>query len=303
MRRPLSPLLTVFLPVLFVAATFAVTVAAGQDATPAQQYQAHMKAYRVAAGAFRKAENDLQRKRAVEQLDTFPDRFLDLAAANPDDPIALQALRQATQAVISVDSAALHAWEISRGDFPVGSRNDSANRIVALLLRDHITSSELAPICDRMRFGVRQEFHKFLDAALDENSNRNVLGMASLAKAQLLHTYLRMVELARDRPGLIARYDTILGKGYLQALEEPQRAALAAQIESLYEAAAEFDDVTNIPFPTTVADRATQELNELRHLSIGKLAPDLKGLDQDAKEFQLSDYRGKVVLLYFWLEF
>jgi cytochrome oxidase Cu insertion factor (SCO1/SenC/PrrC family) len=35
-------------------------------------------------------------------------------------------------------------------------------------------------------------------------------------------------------------------------------------------------------------------------LSNGKPAPDIHGIDADAKSFQLSDYRGKVVLLDFW---
>jgi hypothetical protein len=34
--------------------------------------------------------------------------------------------------------------------------------------------------------------------------------------------------------------------------------------------------------------------------SLGKLAPDLKGNDLDGREFKLSDYRGKVVMLDFW---
>lgn len=37
--------------------------------------------------------------------------------------------------------------------------------------------------------------------------------------------------------------------------------------------------------------------------SQGKLAPDIEGQDQDGRQFKLSDYRGKVVLLYFWLEY
>ena len=33
---------------------------------------------------------------------------------------------------------------------------------------------------------------------------------------------------------------------------------------------------------------------------MGKEAPEIKGGDLDGKEFKLSDYRGKVVLLDFW---
>ena len=41
-------------------------------------------------------------------------------------------------------------------------------------------------------------------------------------------------------------------------------------------------------------------LNELRHLRIGMVAPDIIGEDIDGKQFKLSDYRGKVVLIDFW---
>jgi hypothetical protein len=35
-------------------------------------------------------------------------------------------------------------------------------------------------------------------------------------------------------------------------------------------------------------------------LQIGDIAPDIEGEDIDGKEFKLSDYRGKVVVLSFW---
>ena len=37
-----------------------------------------------------------------------------------------------------------------------------------------------------------------------------------------------------------------------------------------------------------------------RAVGKNKTAPDIVGTDQDGKEFKLSDYRGKVVLLDFW---
>jgi hypothetical protein len=45
---------------------------------------------------------------------------------------------------------------------------------------------------------------------------------------------------------------------------------------------------------------AERLLNALRTLRVGKEAPEIKGEDLDGKEFKLSDYRGKVVLLDFW---
>ena len=50
----------------------------------------------------------------------------------------------------------------------------------------------------------------------------------------------------------------------------------------------------------TVGEQARTGLFKIRHLAVGKQAPDIESEDQDGKRFKLSDYRGKVVLLYFW---
>ena len=47
-------------------------------------------------------------------------------------------------------------------------------------------------------------------------------------------------------------------------------------------------------------ETAEKELTSFRTLRVGKEAPDIAGADLNGKEFKLSDYRGKVVLLDFW---
>ena len=52
-----------------------------------------------------------------------------------------------------------------------------------------------------------------------------------------------------------------------------------------------------------LGDKAKEQLaaiKALANLAVGKEAPDIVGPDIDGKEFKLSDYRGKVVLLDFW---
>lgn len=50
------------------------------------------------------------------------------------------------------------------------------------------------------------------------------------------------------------------------------------------------------------ADSAEKELYELRHLRIGKIAPNIRGKDSQGREFQLTDYRGQIVVIDFWAE-
>lgn len=291
-----------FLPIAILA--WSATLAAAQDSPePAARYEQLMKEYTTASGAFRAAEADEQRKAAVERFASFSDKFIDLADKHGDDPVALKALRQAVQAVISLDSQYQMCWEMNREAFPAVVPSDSAGRLVEVLLRDHLRSDQLGPICDRMRFGFRPEFERFLSAALESNPHRNVQGIACLALGQLLRNQSQIADRANDRPEWVARYGDLIGKEHFQAIRGAGRAALEKRMEALFERAAKFDDVTNTPYTETVAEKARAELFDIRHLSVGKVAPEIEGQDQDGRNMKLSDYRGKVVLLYFWLEY
>ena len=93
----------------------------------------------------------------------------------------------------STDSAAQIAWETNHSDFLAGSAEDTAGRIVSLLLRDHVRNDQLGPVIDRMRDGYRMEFERFLETVLRANPHRNVQGVASLSLAQFLNDRLGMI--------------------------------------------------------------------------------------------------------------
>lgn len=58
---------------------------------------------------------------------------------------------------------------------------------------------------------------------------------------------------------------------------------------------------TKIKFENhTLAEAAKVKLHAIAHLSPGKPAPDVEGVDADGAKFRLSDYRGKVIVLRFW---
>ena len=290
--------------VLVLSLSLPIAVDAGHvnPGTPKQQYSAIFKEYRPVSGGLRNAKTDLERKAAVDRLAAFSSKFLDLAAKYPHDPIALTALRQAVQAVGSTDSAAQITWETNRSVFPAGSTDGSAGRTVALVLRDHVLSEKLGPVIDRMRYGYRIEYEQCLRTVLEKNPHHEVQALACLALAQFLNDKLRMIQLAEDRPELAGCYNIVFGKDYLPELQRLGRANLAARIETLFERAA--DEYANETFRSgTVGEMAKSELYAIRHLSVGRVAPDIEGKDHDGTLFKLSNYRGKVLLLYFWSEY
>ncbi len=231
-----------------------VTLAAlGQD-TASQQYQSLLAKYNIAAGQFRKAQTDQQRKAAVEGLSDFPTQFVTLAENNPKDPVAILALRQAIQAINSTDSLAQHAWETNRADFPSGSRPDSAARAIAVLRRNHIQSDMLDTICERMRWAARTEYEAFLETLLRTSEHRNVKAVATLALAQVLKNQMNMIDLIADRPEMMTQYRAIFGKHILDAVHHERRDSLAKRIESRFEEAAKYEDVM-LPFGGTVAEK------------------------------------------------
>jgi hypothetical protein len=96
----------------------------------------------------------------------------------------------------------------------------------------------------------------------------------------------------------------VAGRAFSVAATDAKAAdQLRKESESLLEeAAGKYADVL-MPREGRIGKKAEGMLVDMRHLSIGKAAPDIKGVDQDGVEFALSDYKGKVVLLDFWSEF
>src|SRR5262245_23787323 len=131
----------------------AAGLGAGQDrpATPAEQYQAILKDYqRASTGG---DGTDEGRRKLIARLDklrpTLAQRFLDLAEQYPSDPIAVDALTQAI-------------WMVNHNAFPAGGKDSPGARAMALLLRDHLQSDKLGPICLRINTAFRPEHETFL---------------------------------------------------------------------------------------------------------------------------------------------
>jgi hypothetical protein len=266
----------------------------GQDKspTPAEQYKTLRDEYDKASSSGVPL-SDAERLKFIgvvyKHRHALALKFLELAEKHPNDPVALDALMQA-------------AWQVNTTPWPIElvGEDTASGRALELIRRDHIGSDRLGPLCQRVSSGFRQEYEPFLRAVLAKNPHKKVQALASLSLAHFLNNRVQRLDLCKDQPELAKEFAGLYGKDYLTELQRQDREKAIKEVETVLEQAAEnYGDVT-IPGGDTVAERARAELFEIRNLSVGKEAPDIEGEDQDGKRFQLSDYRGKVVLLDFW---
>jgi hypothetical protein len=281
----------VFTSVLVLLSATVAIVQGGQP-TPAEQFRAILKEYQTAASGG--DGTDEGRKKVIERVDRMRDdialKFLKLADQYPKDPVA-------------VDAAIQAIWMVNSTSFPTGGPDSPGNKAMATLLRDHIGSDKIGPICLRVASGFRREHELFLRAILEKSAHKEVRALACLALAQLLKDRTARIEWIGTRPDLLKEYESHFGAGIVAEFRREDGARVIAEIESLLERAIrDFPDET-IPYEGTVAAKARAELFEFRHLRVGKSAPDIEGEDQNGVRFRLSDYRGKVVLLDFWNQY
>ena len=253
------------------------------------------------SGEFRKAESDSERRSAVKNLGQFGLRFLNLAQDHPKDAVALSATRQAIQATSSADSLALTAWEMSPTDHPYRTDDKTAQKIVAFLMSSHSQNDKLGPLIDRMRYGYRLEYADFLSAVLQKNPNREIQALACLSLAQNLNDRLEMLRLVKDHPELGSCMTPCLARVNLVALRQRGLEGLSKEIDALFERAGEFTDV-EAPTGGSVAEQAKRALHEQRHLAFGKTVQEIEGVDEDGRQFKLSDYRGQGRIALFLVE-
>jgi len=139
----------------------------------------------------------------------------------------------------------------------------------------------IAQLCQALSYSTDLVSETLLRTLLEKDSRREVQGLACLTLAQELKRRLEMTPSGGE--------------------------ATASQVRTeseklLRRASDEFGDV-KLAVGGTVREKAQLELDDILHLAVGKVAPEIEGQDQDGNKFKLSDYRGKVVLLDFWHQY
>ena len=204
--------------------------------------------------------------------------FLALAAAHPQDSASLEAL----------------SWVLKH--FESGTH---ADRALSLLATDHAKETDLDDIFIYIGNNPSLKVQAFYRQVITENKTDDVLGKTRYR----LGVYLvRQMEIAREvtaNPEAREKYDLFYGQEltrYLLALD-PNR----CRAEALKQFAVITEKYPKIKtYHGVLGELATREEYKLVHLSVGGTAAEIKGEDIGGKPLQLSDYRGKVVLLDFW---
>jgi hypothetical protein len=273
-----------------------LSMAATQDkpVAPVEQYRALLKEFGDAAHANWNATTDEARRQAAARVEPLPLKLLELAEKNPKEPWTLDALTQVITQEYWLDNYSSH---------PGWGKDSRQARAIAILLRDHVQSDKLGEPCRRMSYGFSKECETFLRTVLEKSPHRDIRGLACLRLAQFLNGRVQRLDLLKERPDMARRYEGLFGKDYLAALQRPDRAKAVQEAEAFFERAAEQYGNVKVPYGDTVGVKAKAELHEIRHLSVGREAQEIEGPDQDGQRFKLSDYRGQVVLLYFWSQY
>jgi len=270
--------------------------------TPAEEYKAILAEYKQAQDAYRVAAKDAktneERQKVFEEKypkpEKFAERFLQLAEKNPKDPAAVDALVW----VVNNSNTAILPLGGTKPDAPPAGKSPR-ERALELLLRDHITSDKLAPFAERLGNGSDKEGEKNLRLLIEKNPSRDVQGTAYLSLARRLKSEAQNVRRLAGDEKMRERMEKSLGKERVQEMLALDPAKLDKEVEQLFERVVkEYADVKSAR--GTLGKTADSELFEIRHLSIGKAAPDIEADDLDGKPFKLSEYRGKVVMIDFW---
>ena len=251
--------------------------------TPAEQYKALAAEYQKGMDdymkAAREAKTNEERVKAFQMRpnpEKFADRFLALAEKHPKDPAAVDAL----------------VWVVSHSGN--AAKGGARAKALATLVRDHVTSDKLAPVCDGLSRGFDKENLETLKAVLDKSPHANVKAAACMA---LGAQYQSRAQLAGrlDNAQLAKQVEQVLGKDALEEMKKKGEEGLNKEAEALFERV-----VKEFPDAKDARGNRLGPIAEAKLLGPGRPAPEIEGEDTDGKKFKLSDYKGKVVLLDFW---
>jgi RNA polymerase sigma factor (sigma-70 family) len=236
------------------------------------------------------AKTDAERKPLQDQFTESQARFaaraLAIAREHSADPAAAEALE-----------FALHT---TSGGFG-GATGKVRDEALDLIRKDFLRSPDLGRVLYFIAYQHTDAAYELLAVLAETSPHRAIRGQAAYVLAQELVEKAETVRLLRALPDLEKQYELQERAGLLEQLRKADPDTLDRQAEAWYARVKEkYADVAHPDAePGTLGEAAERGLFALRHLGLGKTAPDIEGEDLDGQRFKLSEYRGRVVVLVF----
>ena len=252
-------------------------------------------AYTASHAATNDADGKLRNTYYHLLIETNLPQIFDLAQKNPVSETAFE----------------MFSWIVMKGVFERGPIWTNRLQAVEQLAKYQATNSEVGPLCGFIGHNWLWRWRErpvvdFLQAVTKDNPDRANRGQAIFSLGSL--NYCKAENLAEFEQwgrapfyaASIARFDT----ADLTKWGDSKSVADEAE-RQLEDVVANYADCRDLrprdskeqPLLKTEAEN---ELFQLLHLSLGKVAPDIAAEGIDGKKFKLSDSRGKITVLSFW---
>jgi hypothetical protein len=245
------------------------------------RFDAAMHESRAASKA---AQSDAERAHALANVLAFAGDVKALAKRHPDSPVVAEAI----------------VWILQRNSG--GDAVDALlDELLDVLLVHHLDNRVLADACKTIDGVPTPRSEQFLRAVEQRSGSVEARGWALYVLAKTVRNDANLVRRLDGGANveLLASVQQEFGAVRAEQLQRADAAALEREAEaSLEQVVAQYGHLES--YRTSLGEQARADLFELRHLSVGKPAPEITGKDLDGDAFELSAYRGKVVLLTFW---
>lgn len=161
------------------------------------------------------------------------------------------------------------------------------------LIAHHLENDGIKELIPTITSSPSKETLEFL-GQLAKTGTDEVKATAWISRIELLTRYHEQAKMILEQAINLPEST----KSFFEASSEFDLETTEAELNSLVEqfAAVEYRDSTVEKY----AKSKLKSIENQKNLQVGKIAPDIEGLDLDGVNFKLSDYRGKVVMLDFW---